>query len=447
MSYEEPTLALGEIQASILFSFAARPQLVEFLRVTDLDRFRRGLGRLAAGITTAGELAGGVRDEDRGGTARVRQAGGPWTNIALSHGLIARLASDAEKFRDKPFRQGLAARSAELGDPSDPQTRGHASTWLVGGPECPADVVVILAASRRCELRTRSHQLQHELGARSVLRDYSTPPRVRGVTHEHFGFRDEVSQPQLRGRMPDLPEAYLIPRDRNHPDLARGARQPMVWPGEFIFGYAGQNPEHLTRPGLDRLANEAPAWAENGSFLVARRLHQDVYTYHRFLAKTVSALGVSAETIAARMMGRWPGGAPLVQTNDVDGPMPDANANASNDFLFHGYEALQGTPFDPLGEQCPFSAHIRKMNPRDVRSHRGNTFPNPMDTQRHRLIRRGIPYGRRALSTAGTPMRDEVDRGLLFLCYQTSIEEQFEFVVRRWANEPNFPSQHLATTR
>jgi len=79
------------------------------------------------------------------------------------------------------------------------------------------------------------------------------------------------------------------------------------------------------------------------------------------------------------------------------------------------------------------------MHPRDVTSREGNTFPNLFDTQTHRLIRRGIPYGRPSRSTPEVPVQDSVDRGLLFLCYQTSIEDQFEFVVRRWANEPNFP--------
>jgi len=90
---------------------------------------------------------------------------------------------------------------------------------------------------------------------------------------------------------------------------------------------------------------------------------------------------------------------------------------------------------------CPVSAHIRKMNPRGITSEIGNLLPNPADSQRHRLLRRGFAYGPPSPSTPYRPVEDGLDRGLVFLSYQTSIDEQFEFVVRRWANEPNFPEQ------
>jgi deferrochelatase/peroxidase EfeB len=65
--------------------------------------------------------------------------------------------------------------------------------------------------------------------------------------------------------------------------------------------------------------------------------------------------------------------------------------------------------------------------------------------QTHRLLRRGIAFGKPFKRSAhpGSPhagnARYPHDRGLLFLCYQASIERQFEFVQSKWVNAPDFP--------
>src|SRR5262249_6935725 len=91
----------------------------------------------------------------------------------------------------------------------------------------------------------------------------------------------------------------------------------------------------------------------------------------------------------------------------------------------------------PQGLKLPFAGHIRKAYPRN------DTDPqilslNERTTQTHRLLRRGIPYGPQSSSSPDAPVADDVDRGLLFLAYQVSIDDQFEFVTRNWANDPNF---------
>ena len=145
-----------------------------------------------------------------------------------------------------------------------------------------------------------------------------------------------------------------------------------------------------------------------------------------------------------------PGGQPEV---DIPGLGDDDCAN--NDFEFQGdsppittgniqspFDCLDETfptsPGDKEGAICPFSAHIRKSYPRD------DTDPavpplREVTTQTHRLLRRGIPFGPVSPSTPMSPIQDGIDRGLVFLAYQTSIEDQFEFVGR-------FPFD-LASTR
>ena len=92
---------------------------------------------------------------------------------------------------------------------------------------------------------------------------------------------------------------------------------------------------------------------------------------------------------------------------------------------------------DPDGEKLPFAGHIRKAYPRNDES---PSIPslNESTTQTHRLLRRGIPYGLQSASALGAPVDDRVDRGLLFLAYQVSIIDQFEFVTKNWVNNPDF---------
>jgi hypothetical protein len=56
------------------------------------------------------------------------------------------------------------------------------------------------------------------------------------------------------------------------------------------------------------------------------------------------------------------------------------------------------------------------------------------------MLRRGIPFG--PLFERGKP--DERERGIIFNAYMASIEDQYEFLQRRWANDPGFPANTLA---
>jgi deferrochelatase/peroxidase EfeB len=154
------------------------------------------------------------------------------------------------------------------------------------------------------------------------------------------------------------------------------------------------------------------------------------------------------------MVGRWPSGAPAVVTLNQDDPALAADDCRNNNFEF-GAEEEEGEavkaraelagdcpnasepPTDPEGEQVPFAAHIRKVYPRNDRS---DEFPKlgESSTQTHRLLRRGIPYGNQSSSTPAQPADDGADRGLLFLAYQTSIVDQFEFVTKFYVNSANF---------
>src|SRR5215213_8698620 len=89
--------------------------------------------------------------------------------------------------------------------------------------------------------------------------------------------------------------------------------------------------------------------------------------------------------------------------------------------------------------RCPFHAHIRKTNPRgDI----ARQFGAPDAAERdHRIARRGITYGERNRHPNAFQALDDLpskDVGLLFMCFQASIRDQFAFMQRGWANNQGF---------
>jgi len=197
-------------------------------------------------------------------------------------------------------------------------------------------------------------------------------------------------------------------------------------------------------------ADPTPSWARNGSYLVVRRLRQDVGAFWSFVRAQAAALatkpgfeGMTPERLASLFVGRWPSGAPLARTPDRELEPLGADSCANNAFAFHtAYDevAVTGCPpdmfpvaiADPDGVRCPYAAHIRKVNPRAD----GTDTAGMSDVFTHALLRRGIPYGEPF--TEGEPP-GSVDRGLLFLSYQSSIKNQFSFLIQHWVNRSDAP--------
>jgi len=220
--------------------------------------------------------------------------------------------------------------------------------------------------------------------------------------HEHFGFRDGISQPGVRGVT--RPSKPIYQSEDGLPG------QDLLWPSEFVFCYPGQDPHDPVNPG-PAPAMAAP-WMRNGSFMVFRRLEQKVLEFPRFLGERAARLGMDRELLAARMVGRWKSGAPLELAPLHDNAALGADDNRNNHFEFGD---------DPFQRKCPYAAHIRKAYPRDDTG-------NEAEVQRHRIIRAGIPFAPE-VEPGETTTRHS--RGLMFVCYQTSIERQFEFIQRR----------------
>jgi Dyp-type peroxidase family len=261
------------------------------------------------------------------------------------------------------------------------------------------------------------------------------PEPVAG--HEHFGYADGVSQPGVRGILPDGdPLTPNLGSDENQGQPG----QDLLWPGEFLFGYPEQDAaKPLEDPGA---VHQPPiAFMNNGAYLVFRRLSQLVPEFDQAVKDQAELTGgasdaASAELLGAQMVGRWKSGAALINAPQVDDPSIAEGTPNVNDFEFGD---------DRDGLHCPWAAHVRKVYPRDDVRHDVTPTDEEADdaesfTQTHRMLRRGIAFGpelseREALTGCSDP---EYARGLLFKCYVTSLEDQFEFVQQQWVNSEGF---------
>jgi len=185
----------------------------------------------------------------------------------------------------------------------------------------------------------------------------------------------------------------------------------------------------------------------NGSYVVYRKLRQDVAGFWQFM-KREAARRTGAEDpaymvwLASRFVGRWPSGAPLVMTPDIDNP----RLGDRDDFVYKS---------DADGFACPLGAHVRRVHPRDVIKPYGNEQSLSM-SEAHRLLRRGRVFGpplfdplaldhpsSSSAATTLTELRDDGEaRGIHFFCVNASIRSQFEFVQQTWSNNPRFSGLH-----
>jgi len=522
-SVPEAILDIENIQGMILTGFNKDHRLLISYRVNAekgsdrLKAFKEWLHKESSYVATAAEVIAFNRlfqatRARRSGEGTVKST---WLGLALSQDLLNRLTNGDAKFADVAFSQGLASHSSSLNDPTG-DSQFAAKNWFVGGPGNEVDLFIILESDIHDDLMAESARLGDSIAGLNkrfestlpiiqelfVDEGANLPPPISG--HEHFGFLDGISQPGIRGLLSknlndpltprqnpekrDIPPAKPSPTDQIEPAQGKPG-QDLLHPGEFVFGYPRQtvalpsdpnqdSPNPI--PGPDSLQSvpdpngrspvkkaAGPEWARNGSFLVYRRLRQDVGAFHKFLFDASKAhVGAplaqdsGSRFVGSQLVGRWPSGCPVLRSPAADLAAIGNDDCANNNFEFGGPSdvltsnpadpnacvdsntaAAHPSPGDPDGKRCPFNAHVRKAYPRDdVSIAKPDGPPNESDTQTHRLLRRGLPYGPVSSSTFDSPdpTGDDVDRGLQFLCFQTSIDNQFEFVIKNWVNEPNF---------
>ncbi len=317
-----------------------------------------------------------------------------------------------------PFREGMAAehRTRILGDTG----ASHPKGWDWGGPStAPVHAVLLLFAQDEATFAALEKEERGRLTDAGVDVVHRVQPRrlpgrqnVSKFGVEHFGFADGMSQPVIRG---SGQEGKLTGED---------ARRDVIAAGEFVLGYPNAYGKLTPLPKLASGPGGAD-FGRNGSYLVVRQLAQDVAAFRRFLREQ-SSTPEELTALGAKIVGRWPGGAPLVTSPDRDDP----ELGASNSF---GY----ATP-DPHGLRCPIAAHIRRTNPRDSL---GADPEKALElANRHRILRRGRVFGPDL--DEGVETDDGEPRGLVFMCLNANLERQFEFIQHTWCNDPKFAGRY-----
>ena len=285
-----------------------------------------------------------------------------WLGVGISARGYRTLGVDLEELGNstgaEAFKEGMAKRSGEqIADRPEDQPE----EWLEPfKPTGGVDAILVIAADDECSLDHEVVEVAraiHEAGASIVIQERgdTLPGALTG--HEHFGFKDGVSQPAVE-------ELGEVPAEHEPGVLAAG---------EFVLGH----PNH---------AGPSPITGElrmNGSYGVFRRLRQNVAAFRdqaAAMASPTPAAGeatspaLNAAQLEAKLVGRWPSGAPT-------DPQPESDPGKSG--VSNAFDYSE----DPEGERTPRFAHIRKVNPRNEAREDSEQQP----AQNHRMIRAGIP--------------------------------------------------------
>lgn len=375
------SLELDDIQAGVLHP-RPTPYVGAYilLRVDDRRAGRELLRRLVPLLPSAASAPGPNQ--------------GPGAALALSFQGLRALGVPADSLASFPmeFQQGMAARAplSAASRLAASRVTAKIARWTSGLPSGASQCSGALSP-----VSPRS-------AARAAMRD------VAGIT------------PIWRQ------DAYLLPTERtsfgfkdgiNHPaveDSGIRGTNPHEAPfkaGTILLGYPDETGALPPMPRPDVLGH-------NGSYLVVRKLHTRVAAFRQYLRAHASSRA-EEERLAAKIVGRWPSGAPLALAPEHDDPQLGADPARNNAFLYAD---------DPRGLKCPLGAHARRANPR-ASAILGKA-------RLHRFIRRSTSYG--PPLPQGVLEDDGADRGIIFVGIGASLARQFEFVKTQWVNDGTF---------
>ncbi|MCA9704609.1 MAG: Dyp-type peroxidase [Myxococcales bacterium] len=308
------------------------------------------------------------------------------------------------------FKQGMRCRAASiLGDTGESAPEHWEAAYREEGPQHQLHAVLCLNARSGNEgalaetlAKVDAALVAHAGAVRRLHDEHAEAFTGAYAGTEQFGYADGIAQPAIYESYADPSESDGQPGDGT-PRKRRGW-DPLE-PGEFVLGQIDESGQIQFRSPFFR----------NGSFMVFRKLRQHVGRFRDYTAAVARRKSVTAEFVGAKMIGRWPSGAPLMLAPDRDDPELGADPTRNNDFRYAD---------DPNGLRCPLGSHIRRNNPREDPS-----GPGSVQTRLHRIIRRSTPYGPRL--PEGQP-DDGVDRGVIFVVINADIARQFEFVQQNW---------------
>jgi Dyp-type peroxidase family len=290
------------------------------------------------------------------------------------------------------FQLGMKRRQYALLDPP-------LSAWEPAY-QSDIDALIIIAADKRKDVKNKESEITDKLRGIATVVTVEQGTKIRrefpnqkeAPVVEHFGFTDGVGDPRF------------TKQDLKEKEKGKIAKRLFSAPLNLVLV-----PDSLGTPNVSF-----------GSFLIFRKLEQNVQGFKKAELELSKKLGVARELAGAMAVGRFEDGTPLVLQGK------DGSTNL-NDFDYSS---------DREGLKCPFQAHLRKTNPR-LESVGSFAESNEQELG-HRIARRGVTYGGSLSDFSNLDKLPTGGVGLLFMCYQSDIWEQFEFIQRLWSNNPLF---------
>lgn len=384
-----PALRRDNVQGLIVASYQTPCSRHLLFEVTDADGARSFLRDLIPKITRASQ--------------DLSERPEPLINVGLSYGGLDKLVAERRKLDGFPTSFKAPPNTEVMGDVGK---SGKGNWWNrhFTTDRIHLDVILHCWSLTALDSATADIRSAAEAAGLQELRPGRDNSPLTGQCNKdnprelHFGYLDGFSQPQVNwddeeGR-PDL-------LDRRH----------------FLLG----DP----RGDTSSLPREAP-WVDlamDGSYGVLRWIYQDVAAFEQFLTEAGPKvapdlpLAEARELVAAKMMGRWRDGTPLVLSPDAMAPHLAGESFAYKD--------------DPDGLKCPLTAHIRIANHRDdpLTVVNAATFKDWTP----QILRRGHSYGPKLQGDQD----DGVDRGVIGLFFCADINTQF-YSLTRWMRRTNF---------
>jgi len=414
------TLDLGDIQGFILRGYRM-PMVRHFLLTVGVPaEARKLLGRLVSGdesdapqITTAEDWHVGFAPGPGDNPADVpRYKPDYCLNVGITWpGMMALEIKDRVptlSFKSfGAFIAGAAERSGLVGDTGPSAPENWIDAFKAGGDH----VMVTLHALSPEAMKSYSDRLSALFAEGGAVREIwrtdgnawieMQDGKATFCSKVPFGYTDGISMTTIRGG----PERYT-------PD----SQQPCE-PWLFVLQDEAEN----------YFVPEPRELGLNGSFAVFKMIETDVVGFENHLQANKDK--IDPELHAAKICGRWRNGVPLMLSPDTDSPAGGIPLEQRNDY---NYVHADGSG-DPRGLRCPVGAHMRRINPRG-QPVTGQGQPGGTNNT-HRIIRRGMPYGP---NYDPKQPYDGIERGLLGYFINSSIENQYEFVLGHWVNDAEF---------
>lgn len=478
MTTQKSTLDLHDIQGNIVFGYGRWGYPYArylFFKFNDSGKARQFVSALVPLVTSSAPLAAQNKGTRPPST----------TNLAFTYAGLRTLGLPDQSMRSFPqdFRMGMKSRKAILGDdgPSDPE---H---WdPIWKDNYSVHMLLTINGRSEQDIDARYDQIMDLLPTQvpgNPPPDIELLPGHRGAgdpsklkyqsgsaifidgkptANEHFRYTDGISDPVFKGQDRSGAETIGAGKPtRKSPTTVDGWEE--LETGEFVLGHRDETFEYPIEP-MPRLLSY------NGSFLVYRKLHQNVGKFTEYIDKQGENYGAAdaapeerRETLKAKFAGRWSNGAPLATYPDYASAMkfgeewdaatstlygdPDATdeQKAAARVVYEdlkvkrrafNYSSNINGDFDSdlSGARCPLGAHTRRTNPRgslEFETPDAYNTPGAL-ANRRRILRRGLPYGNSDDRTS-----NDGDHGIIFMAINTSIERQFEFVQQQWLNYGN----------